>query len=167
MRQVPFSETSSNKPSFLLPAHLQRIGRPWMQINLLQACHSRHKEILAFFRAEAVKRERSKADLDTGLSHALQDNDTAREHLFGSCFYYFDGFNTTLFHDCDLQDVTQALGMWILSVLHTQVANVKLARSGKQLWFFFLIIGIYFKDHVFSTTKSSIKQLSRSAYSIR
>lgn len=82
-----------------------------MQINLLQACQSGHKEILAFFSAEAVKREWSKADLDIGLSHALQDNDTASEHLFGSCFYYFDGFNTTLFQGCDLQGVTQVLGM--------------------------------------------------------
>lgn len=82
-----------------------------MQINLLQACHSGHKEILAFFSAGAVKRERSKADLNTGLSHALQDNDAASEHLFGSCFYYFDGFNTTLFHGYDLQGVTQVLGI--------------------------------------------------------
>lgn len=118
-------------PSVLLPAHLQRMGRPWTQINLLQTRHSGRKEILAFFSAEAVEREQCSAELYTGLSHALQDNDTACQHLFGSCFYYFDGFNTTLFNGCDLQGITQVLGVWILSASRTQVAHAKLAPSGE------------------------------------
>lgn len=27
--------------------------------------------------------------------------------LVGVCFHYFGGFNTTLFHGCDLQDIIQ------------------------------------------------------------
>lgn len=40
-------------------------------------------------------------------SGTFQDNATAARGLFSGCFYYFCGFNTTLFHGCALQNIIQ------------------------------------------------------------
>lgn len=109
-RSISDCSPTTNSFSSFWPAHLQRMDSPLLQINLLRAPHSGHWEILSFFSSKAIEREQCMAEL-------LNRTFSCRWYLPGQChcwqgfvygcFYYFRGFNTTLFHGCDLQGIIQ------------------------------------------------------------